>query len=139
MKTKVKSKADRTYAPGKSGALSSGDYVPHWEVPGSLDESAARRMAKGHKNGKYPIHNWRSGLDDIAFLRNRATNAKRHLNRFLNGSMEGDDDAQGNIDGLTWFCAVMNEALRLHSDTVALAFYGESRGEVEGIEDDDDE
>lgn len=113
---------------GKSGALSSGHVLPHWEVPLSLDESAARRMDKGHENDKYPIHNWRSGLGDVAFLRDRAGHAKVHLVRFLNGD-NTVDDAQGNVDALTWFCAMINEALRLHPDTVAKAFYAEPRGE----------
>ncbi len=112
---------------GKSKALSSGSVPSIWQVPLSLLESAARRMQKGNDKG-YPIHNWRSGLDDPAFLRDRANHAATHLMRLLNGD-NSVDDAQGNADALTWACCLINEALRLHPEVVKKAFYSEARGE----------
>src|SRR6266478_2826188 len=61
---------DRIHETGKSGALSSGHIVPIWQVPFSLILSCARRMLKGNEKN-YSIHNWRKGLDDIKFLRDR--------------------------------------------------------------------
>lgn len=112
---------------GKGKALSSGERPAYWQVPESFLAAAARRMQKGNDKG-YPIHNWRSGLDDVEFLRDRANHAVRHLLHFLNGNVIVDD-AQGNIDALSWFCAMINEALRLHPDVVEKAFYSEPRGE----------
>jgi len=114
-------------AVGTSRALTSGEVPPMWQVPLSLLAAAARRYQKGNDKG-YPIHNWRSGLDDPAFLRDRSNHAAIHLMRLLNGD-NSVDDAQGNVDALTWFCAMANEAIRLHPDVWGKAFYIESRGE----------
>lgn len=111
---------------GTSGALTSGDVAPIWEVPVSALDAIARRMGKGHK---YPLFNWRMGLDDIAFLRDRTNHTARHLLLFSNGSTQGDDSAQGNVDAVAWWVAMMSEALRLYPETVAKAFYAEARGE----------
>ena len=116
---------------GASGALTSGRLPAVWQVPVSLVESAARRMQKGMDKG-YPIHNWRSGLRDAAFLRDRANHAAVHLMRLLNGD-NSVDDAQGNIDALSWFCAMANEAVKLYPDVWANAFYAESRGEKHNV------
>jgi hypothetical protein len=116
------------HAVGENKALSSGHLPPNWQVPESLIASCARRVKKGNDKG-YPIHNWRSGLDDALFLRDRSNHAVRHLLHLVNGNMS-IDDAQGNVDALSWFCAMINEALRLHPETVAKAFYSEPRQEV---------
>ena len=112
---------------GESKALTSGFVPPLWQVPASLMAAAARRFYKGNEKG-YPIHNWRGGLGDSAFLRDRANHAAVHLMRLLNGDTSVDD-AQGNADALTWFCAMINEAIRLHPEAVAAAFYNEPREE----------
>lgn len=122
-------KEDETVrAVGASGALTSGNVAGIWKVPVSLLESAARRMDKGTDKG-YPIHNWRGGLDDPAFLRDRFNHAATHLMRLGNGD-NSLDNAQGNLDALTWFCAMLNEAIRLHPDVVEKTFYSDARGEV---------
>lgn len=109
------------------GALSSGHMPPMWQVPLSLNKSAARRMEKGNDKG-YPIHNWRSGIHDPLFIRDRYNHALQHLQMLGNGDMS-IDDAQGNADGVTWFCAMINEALRLYPGAVHAAFYAEPRQE----------
>lgn len=114
-------------AVGTSKALTSGSLPPLWQVPLSLLEAAARRYGKGNDKG-YPIHNWRGGLDDAAFLRDRANHAATHFYRLLNGD-NSVDDAQGNVDALIWFGSLACEALRLHPDTWAAAFYAEARNE----------
>lgn len=115
---------------GPSGALSSGDVPPLWQCPLSLIESFGRRALRGNLKG-YDIHNWRSGLSDGIFLRDRAGHALRHLMMLLNGSGADDevDPVQGNIDALTFFCGLINEAYRLDPEAVKLAFYAEPRGE----------
>jgi len=118
---------DRIHETGKSGALSSGHVPAMWQVPLSLTLSCARRMTKGNDKG-YSIHNWRKGLGDVNFIRDRANHALQHLIMLMNGDMT-IDDAQGNSDGLSWFVAMINEALRLHPEAVAAAFYSESRDE----------
>ena len=112
---------------GRRGALTSRAVLPFWQVPLSLLESVARRYAKGNGKG-YPIHNWRIGLDDPAFLRDRANHAAVHFMRLLNGHNEVDD-AQGNLDAVGWWCAMANEALRLYPEVWAATFYAESREE----------
>lgn len=111
---------------GASGALSSGDVLPIWEVPVSAMEAVARRMGKGHK---YPLFNWRKGLGDVAFMRDRTNHAMKHFMMFANGSTEGDDTPQGNVDAVAWWVAFMSEAIRLYPDIVKAAFYAESRDE----------
>jgi hypothetical protein len=127
MNAREAEEAREIHGVGTSKALSSGNVLPLWQVPLSLMESAARRYQKGNDKG-YPIHNWRSGLGDPAFLRDRANHAAIHLMRLLNGDVSVDD-FQGNADALTWFCAMINEAIRLQPEAVAKAFYAESRGE----------
>ena len=114
-------------AVGSSKALSSGQVLPMWQVPLSLMEAAARRYLKGNEKG-YPIHNWRSGLGDPLFIRDRANHAMVHMARLLNGDTSVDD-LQGNVDAVVWFAAMMCEALRLYPETVKQAFYNEPRGE----------
>lgn len=128
MPPSVPTTKENIHTTGSSKALSSGHVLPMWQVPLSLLESVARRMKKGNDKG-YPIHNWRSGLDDLAFLRDRASHAAYHLMYLLNGD-HSVDDAQGNVDALTWFCAMINEAIRLHPEVVEKAFYSEARGEI---------
>lgn len=115
------------HSAGPSGALTSGERLPIWQTPLSLIESFARRAKKGNDKG-YPIHNWRSGLGDHLFLRDRGNHAATHLLRLLNGDLSVDD-AQGNVDALVFFMGVLNEALRLHPEAVAQAFYAEARDE----------
>lgn len=117
---------------GSSRALSSGAVLPLWQVPLSLLEAAARRYAKGNEKG-YPIHNWRSGLDDAVFLRDRANHAMTHFMRLLNGDTSVDD-AQGNVDAIAWFCGLACESLRLAPETWDAAFYNSPRGERVGLQ-----
>ena len=120
----------RIVAVGKSKALSSGSALPLWQVPHSLREAAARRMLKGNEKG-YPIHNWRGGLDDVEFLRDRYNHASKHMDMIGNGDFT-IDDAEGNADAVVWFMCVYLEALRLHPTVVQAAFYNSPRNEKIG-------
>lgn len=120
-------------AVGESGALSSGKAPSFWQMPLSLAESFARRADEGNmpKEGRepYPIHNWRTGLSDPKFIRDRYNHFIKHAFKLGNGVIDEEDDTQGNIDAVAWFAGFINEAQRLHPEAVAQAFYSECRGE----------
>lgn len=110
---------------GASGALSSHHALPHWQVPLSLSESMARRI-----NSKYPVFNWRKGLDDVVFIRERADHALTHFKKLTMGHCDMEDpELRDHIDAVTWFCGFINEVARLCPKKLDEAFYSESRGE----------
>lgn len=118
---------------GKSGALSSGKPLPIWQMPMSLVLSYARRALEGilPKEGRtpYPIHNWRKGLNDPKFIRDRYYHFMVHSLKLGNGVTDEEDTIQGNIDAITWFAGFINEVERLHPEALQEAFYSECRGE----------
>ena len=126
-------KGQETVSVGDSGALSSGKSLPFWQAPLSLMESYARRALEGtlpkENREPYPIHNWRTGLNDPLFIRDRYNHFIKHAMKLGNGIEDSEDNVQGNIDAITWFAGFINEAVRLHPEAVADAFYSDPRGE----------
>ena len=126
-------KGQAVHSVGVSGALSSGKALPYWQMPLSLAESYARRALDGNapKEGRtpHPIHNWRGGLNDAKFIRDRYNHCVKHVLKLGNGITDEEDDVQGNIDAITWFAGFINEAQRIYPDAVKEAFYNECRGE----------
>lgn len=107
--------------------------MPFDQMPLSLAESYARRAREGNipKEGRtpYPIHNWRKGLDDHLFIRDRFNHFLKHAMKLGNGIVDEEDDTQGNADAIAWFAGFINEAIRLHPEAVKKAFYSECREE----------
>lgn len=127
-------KGQAVHSVGASGALSSGKALPFWQMPLSLAESYARRALEGAlpKEGRepYPIHNWRKGLSDPVFIRDRFDHFLKHAIKLGNGITDAEDGVQGNADAIAWFAGFINEAIRLYPDAVKEAFYNECRGEI---------
>lgn len=107
-----------------------------WRVAAlPLMEGIDRRMEKADAkpNGGYAIHNWKEGLDDITFLRDRVGHTLVHLLRLMSGSVDGDDSVQGNSDALSWGAMFIAEAVANHKEAFEKAFYTEPRGEKRGV------
>lgn len=110
---------------GASKATSSHEALPFWQVPLSIEESIARRI----KKSQHETFNWRRGLGDVEFIRDRAGHALEHLKALTMGKFDEEDKThQDHIDALSWFCMFINEAMRLHPGKVIEAFYSEWRG-----------
>ena len=124
--TGTKVEKDKIKNVGTSGAQSSGFYLPFEQVPWSLIESAARRIAKGQEKG-YEVFNWKKGLNDPEFLRDRFRHFLNHVNAVVEGIVD-HDDLRGNADAMTWFMMLLNEAIKVYPDAVHKAFYHEERG-----------
>jgi len=96
-------------------------------------ESYARRALEGNlpKEGRkpYPIHNWRKGLSDPLFIRDRFNHALKHMIKIGNGIEDDEDNTQENIDAISWWAGFINEAQRLYPEAVKSAFYSECREE----------
>lgn len=107
---------------GTTGAMSSGSYLPYEQVPRSLTDAAARRLKKGQDKG-YEVFNWRKGLSDPEFIRDRFRHFKNHIEDLVNDT-DTEDDMQGNVDAMAWFVMLLCEA---DKDAVAKAFYHELR------------
>lgn len=107
-----------------------------WRVAAlPLMEGIDRRMEKADNkpDGGYAIHNWKEGLDDVTFLRDRVGHTLVHLLRLMGGSVDGDDSVQGNSDALSWGAMFIAETVANHKEAWEKAFYAEPRGEKGGV------
>lgn len=95
-----------------SGARSSA--APRYDlVPRVLLDAVERRFALGAK--KYGDNQWRAGLRDPEFLRERANHALTHLLNYIYGTDNGEDSPEDNLAAVGWAVAVLLEAARLRS------------------------
>ena len=95
-----------------SGARSSA--APRYDlVPRVLLDAVERRFALGAK--KYGDNQWRAGLHDPEFLRERANHALTHLLNYIYGTDNGEDSPEDNLAAVGWAVAVLLEAARLRS------------------------
>lgn len=110
-------------------ALSSGKYLPYEEIPRSLNDAVARRLQGGQDKG-YPALNWRQGLNDPVWLRERWRHFRNHVMDVEEGIVT-EDGLQGNGDAMAWFVMVFVEAVKLHPEAVAEALrYTEKGGSI---------
>lgn len=90
-----------------SGAASSS--APRYDlVPRALLEAVATRFEAGAR--KYGENQWRKGLRDPQFLRERANHALQHLLNYIHGTDNGEDTAVDNLGAVGWAVAVLLEA-----------------------------
>lgn len=95
-----------------SGARSSA--APRYDlVPRVLLDAVERRFALGAK--KYGDNQWRAGLRDPEFLRERANHALTHLLNYIYGTDNGEDSPEDNLAAVGWAVAVLLEAARLRT------------------------
>lgn len=88
----------------------SSEVLPYDLVPPVLFEEVARRFALGLK--KYGRDNWRKGLADPDYLRDRANHAMQHLLNYMHNLNNGEDFAIENLAAVGWAVAVLLEAER---------------------------
>lgn len=108
----------------KSGAESSGTTLPFDAISPSQPISTARRIQRGLVKG-YPRDNWKRGLGEVEYIRERVCHGFEHFLRLMDGSKDGDDNIQGNIDAINWCGMFMAEAYRSHPDVFRAAFDAE--------------
>ena len=109
-----------------SGAKTSDNLPPFWEMPLAAMEAYARRLKVGHR---YGIMNWRKGLSDVEFVRDRMNHLIKHLMMVANGIEEGDNTTPSNIDAVVWGAGFLAEVQAKHPETIKKAFYSECRYE----------
>lgn len=102
-----------------SGAKSSGSVLPFDLIPASLEEAAARRLGLGA--AKYARHNWKKGLDDVAYVRERLNHMYQHFKNVLTGTETTEDDLTANIDAVVWGAMFLAEAAKNHLPTLRKA------------------
>lgn len=85
--------------------------LPYHLVPPVLLEAVARRFEQGAQ--KYGANQWRAGLQDPAWLANRANHALAHLLNYMHGVKQDGDSPSDNLAAAGWGIATLLEAERL--------------------------
>jgi hypothetical protein len=86
------------------------ERAPHFSsIPYSFLEALGKRYTLG--DDRYGRDNWRNGLSDIEFLRERANHLAWHVLRYLSGEF-GEDTEEENLAAAAWGCATLIEAKR---------------------------
>lgn len=83
-------------------------------LPPILLEQVAKRFEAGAV--KYGPENWRKGLADTEYLRDRANHALQHLLNYIHGIDNGGDGPTENLAAVGWAVAVLLEAERQKSE-----------------------
>lgn len=98
--------------PGKSEALSSSQALYYDDVPSELYRRIALRHTVGHKKYSPQITqnlNWRVGLTDPFYIKDRLNHIFLHLIEFLDNGDDNDD----NLAGIVWNCGFLMEVERV--------------------------
>lgn len=94
----------------KSGAKSSEKMPAYLLIPWRpISERVARRFELGES--KYGRDNWRKGLDDRAWIEDRANHAMEHLMKVLDKIRRGvrTDEGDDDLAGVAWAMFVIAE------------------------------
>lgn len=98
---------------GKSGALSSKKSLYYNDIPPELLRRIALRYTVGHVKYSDDITmnlNWREGLDDEFYVRDRFNHLWEHLVDFSENGNKNDD----NLGAIAWCCGFLMEVERIH-------------------------
>lgn len=98
-----------------SGAKSSKENPRYDLIPMEADLCLADRLQKGIDSG-YAKDNWRKGLSDPDFLRDRQNHMEQHFKDFKAGNFT-EDDEWGHIGAIMWWC--MLQAVRIKANAAA--------------------
>lgn len=109
---------DTKVTTGKSAALSSKKSLYYHDIPPEFYRRTALRHTGGHtkyNDDPVPITmnlNWRIGLDDPLYVMDRLNHMFEHYVDLLENGNSKDD----NLGAISWCCAFLMEAERLHPD-----------------------
>lgn len=103
----------------QSGAKSSGRALPYDAIPFSLDNAVARRLELGMM--KYTRDNWKLGLDEPEYIRDRVNHLYRHL-RLIQTGDESEESLEANVDAVAWGAMFLAEAATEHNLAFRQAF-----------------